>query len=118
MVCVASPSRRLHIAQRHFGRTSVGKTATRAQSVHGWGLTWNILQNHASPFAKRQLSRSTWQTSQQALGVRVCRLRKQGANPRRFNNLTCIHHSHALCVMGHDAQVVGDEQHAHAGVAL
>ncbi len=61
---------------------------------------------------------SRWLGRQQRLGIGMLRGLEQGGGMARFHNLPLLHDTNPVRNAPHDPQIMGDEQHRHAGFLL
>ena len=62
--------------------------------------------------------RQRWETVQKGEGIRMPRLRKNILGCAAFDNLPGIHHGYPVAHLGDDAQIMGNEDECHVGLAL
>ena len=59
-----------------------------------------------------------WTAGQKPLGIGMLRMVEDFLHRAAFQYLSVVHHGHIVGNLGHHTQVVGDENHAHAGLGL
>ena len=92
-------------------RTPLGEGAARttgSRRRHGTGDAGQLLAAAAEP----------GQRVQQAARVGVTRRPKQFAHLGPLDNPASVHHQHIVANLGHDSEVMGDEQNSHGELAL
>jgi hypothetical protein len=106
-----APRRRNFTADRHDVRTTVGEATAGGHGGERWHLAGDGGQFQAAP-------RDFRQRLEQGLRVGMARLGEKFFAARYFDQFAGVHDADAVGHAGDDAEVVGDEQHAHATVDL
>ena len=110
-VASIAPGRRHRAALRHDVCAAFGKAAAGRHGRQHRHLAGNRRQPAAAP-------RHFGQGREKRLRVGMARRREEGLAARHLDQFAGIHDADTLRHAGDNAEVVGDEQHAHATVNL